>query len=85
MPDGLSQVKRTARVLALLDESYRALRDGDRAGFERAADEAVAVDAAVVDVVRGGITIGKVPNPQFDPGAWEAFVWAAQDAAAAAQ
>ena len=71
----------TARVLGLLDGSFRAHRAGDKAEADRLAQEACALDVDCVSVVQGGIVIGEIPSPERDYPAWAEYVAAAQEAA----
>lgn len=70
--------RQTAEVLRLLDESFRAHRDGDKEASDRHATEACRLDVDCVSVVQGGILIGEIPNPDSDYGAWADYVAAAQ-------
>lgn len=78
----MTRAQLTARVLALLDESFQAHARGDRAEFDRLAQEAVQLDVACVSVIQGGIIIGEIPDPQRDYALWAEYVAAAQNAAA---
>lgn len=70
----LSQLQRTARVLQLLDESFRAHLAGDRTTADLRAAEACGLDVDVVSVVQGGIMIGEIPSPERDYEAWADYV-----------
>lgn len=71
----------TAEVLRLLDESFRACRQGDKEASDRAAAAACRLDVDCVSVVQGGILIGEIPSPERDPQAWADYVQAAQERA----
>lgn len=73
--------RQTAEVLALLGESFRAHRRGDKESADRLAQEACRLDVDCVSVVQGGIRIGEIPNPERDYSAWADYVAATQDQA----
>jgi hypothetical protein len=73
MPD-LEQKRRTVRVLELLSESFEAHMRGDGETFRRVLDEAIELDAFAFAGIRGGITIGEIPNPERDWVAWGEYV-----------
>jgi hypothetical protein len=73
--------RRTAEVLELLDESFRAHARGDKLAADAAAQEACRLDVDCVSVVQGGTVIGEIPNPEADYPAWADYVAAAQDQA----
>jgi hypothetical protein len=81
----LEQRRRTVRVLGLLSESFEAHARGDHAACDEALDAALDCDPAVVSVVRGGMMIGEVPNPERDWPGWGEYVSAAMDALAEAE
>lgn len=70
----LEQKRRTVRVLELLTESFEAHQRGDDAAFLRTLDEATELDPAALVGIRGGITIGEIPNPERDWLAWNEYV-----------
>jgi hypothetical protein len=72
------RTRTTAEVLRLLDESVAAHERGDDAAVGRAIEQALAVDALCVSVIRGGMLIGEVPDPDRDPDGWAAYVQAAR-------
>lgn len=71
----------TAKVLQLMDEVFRAHRDGRDEDFERLSREVFELDAVRVGAVTGGMQIGFIPDPAEDYAAWEEFVQSAIDAA----
>ncbi|HTF08543.1 MAG TPA: hypothetical protein VK659_10280 [Asanoa sp.] len=77
----MTRAQQTARVLALLDESFQARARGDRAEFDRLAQEAVRLDVDCVSVIQGGIVIGEIPNPETDYAGWSDYVATAQEQA----
>lgn len=79
----LEQKRRTVRVLELLTASFEAHQRGDDEGFRRALDEAIEVDATAFTGIRGGITIGEIPNPERDWLLWTEYVAVNQEALAA--
>jgi fructose-1,6-bisphosphatase/sedoheptulose 1,7-bisphosphatase-like protein len=79
--DDTDRTRQTARVLELLDESFRAHRRGDKPAADAAAEEACRLDVDVVSVIQGGIYIGEIPNPERDYPAWADYVQAAQEQA----
>lgn len=70
----LEQKRRTVRVLELLTESFEARQRGDDAAFRRTLDEATELDPAALVGIRGGITIGEIPNPERDWLLWCEYV-----------
>jgi hypothetical protein len=81
----LAQLRRTVRVLELLDESFRAHQAGDLATFDIAAARANEVDAFAVSGITGGMVIGEIPHPEKAPQAWAEYVAAAQSRLAEAE
>ena len=81
----IDQLRRNVQVMDLLTRSYEAHYRGDREVFESAFDEAMEIDAAAVSVLRGGMMIGEVPNPERDWETWTEYVQAARDKLAAAE
>lgn len=79
----LEQKRRTVRVLELLSASFEAHARGDHAACDEALDAALDCDAAVVSVIRGGMTIGEIPNPERDWPAWGEYVAVNQEGLAA--
>lgn len=79
----LEQKRRTVRVLELLTESFEAHHRGDDEAFGRALLEATELDAFAVIGIRGGITIGEIPNPERDWPAWVDYVAVNRDGLAA--
>jgi hypothetical protein len=71
----------TAQVLQLLDEVYRAHRDGRDEDFDRLSREVAALDALRVGAITGGMAIGEIPDPARNYEAWCEFVQSAVDAA----
>jgi hypothetical protein len=79
----LEQKRRTVRVLELLTESFEAHRRGDDEAFRRSLDEAAELDQFALVGIRGGITIGEIPNPERDWPAWGEYVSVNQEGLAA--
>lgn len=76
--DDEERTAQTARVLELLDGSFRAHHAGDHAASGLFAREAVELDVDCVSVIQGGILIGEIPNPETDYQAWADYVQAQQ-------
>ncbi len=70
----------TAAVLQLLDDSFHAHQQGDKATSDRAIAQALKMDGDCVTAVYGGMRIGEIPNPEQEPQAWAEYVQAAQQA-----
>lgn len=79
----IEQKRRTVRVLELLTESFEAHNRGDDEAFRAALDAATELDAFALVGIRGGITIGEIPNPERDWPAWVEYVSVNQEALAA--
>jgi hypothetical protein len=71
----------TAKVLQLMDEVYRAHRDGRREDFDRLSREVRELDVERVGAIQGGMFIGEIPDPAQNYPAWDEFVQSAVDAA----
>ena len=79
----LDQKRRTVRVLELLSELFEAHMRGDDETFRRVLDEAIELDSFAFAGIRGGITIGEIPNPERDWPLWVEYVAANRDGLAA--
>ena len=79
----LEQKRRTVRVLELLTESFEAHQRGDDESFHAILDTAMECDGFAFDGIRGGITIGEIPNPERDWPLWVGYVSVNKEALAA--
>lgn len=78
-PEQLEQRRRNIAVMDLLTRSVAAHLAGDATGAAEAMAQAYATDAQTVAVLTGGMVIGEVPNPQYEPDEWAAYVAANRD------
>ncbi len=74
----VNAVSRAARVLWLLDRSFKAGLDADDDAQREALAQAQVVDAALVAEIQAGIAGGEVPDFQRDPRGWDRYYLAAQ-------
>lgn len=69
---------RAARVLWLMDRSFKARQDGDLDAEREALAQANAVDAALLAEVQAGIANGDVPDFEINPDGWNRYYLTAQ-------
>jgi hypothetical protein len=70
---------RAARVLWLMDRSFKARQDADLDAERDALVQASAVDAALVAEAQAGIASGDVPDIEIDPRGWNRYYLSAQE------
>lgn len=66
-----------AATLTLLDQSYRALRDGHDVEAILLLQQAHETDPTTVALVQGAQAVGALADPKTDPDAWNSYLQAA--------